>query len=148
MSERKHADRLRFAQTLAQRSPDPSTKVGAVLYSSFNVSVGLGWNSFPSNMNVDSSYYTNRELKYDRIIHAEMRALLQAGDHANGGLVYTSLVPCKHCAKHICDTGVNKVYIPASCMTSDWVKRFSAEVHISMQLFAECDVQVIEVEGV
>lgn len=143
-----HQDRLTFCNQLAQRSPDPSTKVGAMVYAKYNVSVGIGWNSFPLNSKACLSYYHNRPLKYDRIIHAEMRALLIAGDHAMEGSLYTSLVPCKECAKYICEAGITHVYFFESCLHSDWVKRFPDVVQVSMQLFAESDVNVVQVPDV
>jgi dCMP deaminase len=142
----KHGERLDFCDKIAHRSPDPSTKVGCIIYAPYGVSVGMGWNSFPANMKVDVSYYQNRELKYDRIVHAEMRALMAATDHAMGGRLYTTLPPCKECAKHICDAGLSEVYLRTSSMQADWVKRFPGEVQKSMQLFAECDIQVIMVD--
>lgn len=146
----KHQQRLKFCESLALRSPDPSNQVGAILYSEYGVSVGVGWNSFPSNMKVDPAYYQNhnRLLKYDRIIHAEMRCLLAASDHAMKGKLYTNLPPCKHCAKHICEAQVTEVLVFASTMKKEWVQRSAAEVEVSMQLFAECGVKFIEVPDV
>lgn len=142
-----HVYRLEECARLAAKSPDPSTKVGAIVYNMGGVRHGEGFNSFAfrSICKADLVYYNNRELKYDRIIHAEMRALMMAGNEAFNGSLYTTLVPCKECAKHICDAGIKTVIFPAACMRSDWVQRNPAVVQITMQLFAESGVQVIAV---
>lgn len=144
----KHQDRLRIADTFASNSPDPSSKIGAILYNQFGVSCGHGWNSFPANMIVDSSYYHNRDLKYDRVIHAEMRCLLMAGLDCLGGSMYTGCPPCKDCAKHIAEARVKRVYFWESRMHHDFVKRNSENIHVAMQVLAECDVKVIQIPDI
>jgi dCMP deaminase len=110
----RHGSRLEACRKLAAISPDPSTKVGAIIYGRSGDAVGYGWNSFPANSIADEAYYQNRELKYDRIIHAEMRCLQRASwTQAWGGTLYTSMAPCKDCAKHICDAMVSRVYYPS-----------------------------------
>jgi dCMP deaminase len=150
-----HRQRLYECFHFAQNSPDPSTKVGARLYSSETNSSGepyiclsKAFNSFPASIAVGPEYYDNRELKYDRMIHSEMRCLLDAGSMAIGGTLYTSMVPCKDCAKHIAEARLVRVYYPASAMLSDFVKRQSASVHTGILILAECGVDLIEVEGI
>ncbi len=52
---------------------------------------------------------------YDERLHAEIRALQQAGSHARGSTVYTSLEPCSHygrtgpCAQALIDAEVARV---------------------------------------
>src|SRR3972149_2255893 len=46
-------------------------------------------------------------------VHAEKNALLQAaynGISVKEGVMYTSLCPCRYCAKHIINAGIKKVY--------------------------------------
>jgi deoxycytidylate deaminase len=146
LSDEKNLARIKIARSLALNSPDPSTKVGAILYASYGVSVAYGWNSFPANSVVGKEYYDDRALKYDRVIHAEMRCLLQAGREAKGGVLYTTMVPCKDCAKHIAEAGVARVYYPSSCLKSDFVKRSAESVHTAMIVLAESQVEVIGVD--
>lgn len=42
-------------------------------------------------------------------VHAEMNALLQAGKGANGGTLYSTIVPCNTCAKMIINAGIKRV---------------------------------------
>lgn len=130
-------------RTLALRSPDPSTKVGAVVVDASGIDiVGRGWNSFPPSSAVSPAVYSLKQEKYDRIIHSEMRALLQAGRQARGGTLYTTLVPCKECAKHIAEAGIQRVYYPTECLASDWAQRESANIEVTHYIFDECGVGV------
>lgn len=133
---------------VAESSPDPSSQVGCVVYNHYGTSCGLGMNSFPPKMRVDLAYYQNRELKYDRVVHAEMRALLMAGNQAKGGSLYCTHPPCKDCAKHICDAGITHVYLLQSALGGEWARRCSASVQVAMQLFAECEVNVVTLPDV
>lgn len=144
--------RIRDCFDLAQNSPDPSTKVGAKLYSDswplWTSCIAHAWNSFPDSSKVGPEYYDVRELKYDRMIHAEMRCLMLVGREAKGSLLYTSMIPCKDCAKHIAEARVRRVCYPESCLHSDFVKRQAESVHVGQLILAECDVEVVEVPGV
>lgn len=144
----KHQKRLQIADTFAANSPDPSSKIGAILYNQFGVSCGHGWNSFPKQMVVDKAYYHDRALKYDRVIHAEMRCILLAGVDSVGGSLYTGCPPCKECAKHIAEARVGKVYFWESRLHHDFVKRNPENVHVAMQVLAECDVKVIQIPDI
>lgn len=146
----KHVKRLEHCLHLAAlRSPDPSTKVGAKLYSSQDELLAMNYNSFPPTSKVGPEYYDVRELKYDRMIHAEMRCLLEAGlVRSRGGVLYTSMIPCKDCAKHIAEACLSRVYYPSSCLHSDFVRRQVESVHIGQLVLAESGVECIEVEGV
>jgi diaminohydroxyphosphoribosylaminopyrimidine deaminase/5-amino-6-(5-phosphoribosylamino)uracil reductase len=59
---------------------------------------------------VGEGFYT-----YHEILHAEIRALRQAGEAARGATVYTSLEPCSHhgrtgpCARTLIEAGVARV---------------------------------------
>lgn len=140
-----HKHRLRIADSYAANSPDPSSKMGAVLYNQYGVACGFGWNSFPTNMVVDKAYYHDRALKYDRVIHAEMRCLLMAGPDTYGASLYTGCPPCKECAKHVAEARVKTVYWWTSRMKHSFVQRYPENIQVSMQLFAECDIKVIPI---
>lgn len=144
----RHQKRLVIADKFAERSPDPSSKIGAILYNRLGLSAGHGWNSFPNQMVVDAAYYLDRTLKYDRVIHAEMRCLLMAGNDSVGGRLYTGCPPCKDCAKHIAEERVTEVYFWESRMNHPFVQRNAANVHVAMQIFAECGIRVIQIPDV
>jgi dCMP deaminase len=144
--------RLQACDNIAQHSPDPSNKVGCIIYHPTGIVVGSGYNSFPTRCSASQLLYhdaENKQPKYDRMIHSEVRAIIRAGsDNCVAGSLYTSLPPCKDCAKHICEARIDHVYFFESRMKSDYVRRWSASVNVAMHLFAECGVQVHEVPDV
>lgn len=93
---------MRRAVDLAERgrwvaSPNPT--VGCVVLDASGIPVGEG-------------YYDD-----DRVLHAEVRALIQAGDRALNGTAVVTLEPCKHvgrtgpCTAAIIDAGIRRVVV-------------------------------------
>lgn len=100
---------LAMAAAAALRSRDPSTKVGAVIVRPDKSVAAIGYNGFPRGMEDREDWYEDRSEKYDRVIHAEMNALLSMKEHAAGTTVAVTHPPCKDCAKHLAAAGVAKV---------------------------------------
>jgi dCMP deaminase len=84
-----------------------STKVGALVLSADNRVIGVGCNGYPSGY--DDTDLTN---KYDKVIHAEVNALINS--RAVRGEVHKIVVyglpPCKDCMKFIAAFGVKEVH--------------------------------------
>lgn len=111
---------LELARHIAQWSKDPSTKCGAVIVRPDRTIVSLGYNGFPRGMSDDPAMYKNREVKYRKVVHAEMNAILTAGttDLAGCCLYTWPIPPCERCAVHILQTGIVRVVggePPAAC---------------------------------
>lgn len=100
---------LQMAQVAAASSPDPSTKVGAVVVRD-GVVVADGFNDFPQG--IPSSWWQDRPLKYRAVVHAEARAVLNAGRMAQGATVYVTHHPCPDCVKLMAAAGVEAVVCP------------------------------------
>jgi dCMP deaminase len=84
-----------------------STKIGALVLSPDNRVIGVGCNGYPSGY--DDTDLTN---KYDKVIHAEVNALINS--RAVRGevhkIVIYGLPPCKDCMKFIAAYGVKEVH--------------------------------------
>ncbi len=100
----------------AKRSHDPSTKVGAVVVDQRGCR-WFGWNQFPRG--IPSTWWTDRELKYRAVVHAEMAALLQYGLYTDGATMYVTHHPCCECAKFIAFAGISKVVCPSGPWRDD-----------------------------
>ena len=75
-------------------------------------------------MGVPDSPLKNREEKLNRIIHAEMNALLFLRERATGYLMYTwPMPPCVRCAAHIIQSGMLAVVCPRP--TADMERRWN-----------------------
>ena len=98
----------------ADRSKDPSTRVGACIVSDDNRILSTGYNGFPQGCS-DDDFPWNRdeslgETKYNFVVHAELNAILNAGGKSLiGSRIFVSLFPCHECAKAIIQSGVKEV---------------------------------------
>ena len=140
---------LELAKHVAQWSKDPSTKVGAVLISSEGREF-VGYNGFPKGVLDSEERLNNREVKYKLVVHAEVNAILKAGDKARGGTLYVwpsfSLPPiCNECCKVAIQAGVKEIvgYLPNE--NDERVKRWKASISISEEM---CNEAVISFRGI
>ena len=102
-----------MAHLSALRSKDPSTQVGAVIVSSSNKIVSIGYNGLPKGCS-DDEYPWDREgttldTKYVYVVHAELNAILNSPMPVNDCKIYVSLFPCNECAKAIIQCGIKEV---------------------------------------
>lgn len=99
---------------IAMRSPDPSTKLGAVIIAPDNRVVASGYNGWPRGVKpfeMDDPRWERPE-KYVWMAHAERNALdnaLRAGTSVEGCTLYTCILPCADCARGIIQAGIKKV---------------------------------------
>lgn len=101
-----------IAATIAQRSHDAETKVGAVLVNNASGAiVATGYNGFVRGAN-DSILPNTRPDKYEYILHAEQNLIANSARHGismdNCSLVCT-LSPCKLCMRMLLNCGITKV---------------------------------------
>lgn len=142
MSSRKWGKRfLRLAREIASWSKDPSTKCGAVI-SDGKFIVGTGYNGFPKKIKDYKEDYENRELKYRQIIHAEINAILNAGQRLDGCTLHIwPFPPCDRCATIIIQSGVYKVVTIKP--NKDQLKRWGESIKVAEAMFKVAGVHVI-----
>lgn len=111
MSARWDGRMMQLAAHVARWSKDPSTQVGAVITDPNHRVLSLGFNGFPArvaDINMDELNY-----KYDRVVHAELNALLFARGPVVGGTLYVwPMPPCSRCAGPIIQAGIARVVAP------------------------------------
>lgn len=134
-------DYLSLAKFWSQkRSKDPSTKVGAVLVSKCGTREYLGYNGFARGVMESEERLNNRELKYPRMVHAEINAILKAGNDTIGATIYTyPLFPCSNCANVIIQSGVKRIISPEPNKGTNW----SDSMELAWELFREAGVDCI-----
>jgi deoxycytidylate deaminase len=59
---------------------------------------------------LEAFYVPDRAMSWCTAVHAEVRAILAAGDRARGATLYTTTFPCMQCAEKIIQAGVVAVY--------------------------------------
>lgn len=130
---------IELAKHVASWSKDPSTQVGAVIVDpKTNIVLGLGYNGFPRGVHDDEVRYANRELKYTLVVHAEVNAILTAGQSVKGATIYIwPLFTCNECAKLIIQSGIIKVVSPEPEKS-----RWSASYDTATLMYDEAGVEV------
>ncbi len=135
---------LGIAEAISRKSKDPSTKVGAVILRPDNTVAGTGYNGFPKMMKDRSEDYENRDIKYSRIIHGEINAILHSYENLSGCSLYTwSLLPCDRCAVIVAQAGITRVVAPK--LPDHLHERWGESVEKSKRIFNDCDVIVEEI---
>lgn len=101
---------MQIADTVRLRSPDPKTKVGAVLVDSDSRILSTGFNGPPAGFPDAELDWGNREVVYPRVVHAEMNAILYASGRYEGSVLFCTLSPCKDCIKLIAAAGIKTIF--------------------------------------
>lgn len=105
---------LKIADTVAEQSTCLDKAVGCVLVSQDNQIIACGYNGAPSKYpDCKLRGYCNKTIfhkGYCIATHAEINALIKAGERAKGGKLFVSLEPCIECAKAIINAQIKEVY--------------------------------------
>lgn len=126
---------MSLAKDLSGNSKDPSTKVGAVVVTDGRVN-GIGWNGFPKGVEETEERLNNRDTKYKFMVHAEIDALIMAGD-SYGGTLYSTVYPCSTCAGAAIQAGIRRIV----CGQPN--PRFADHTEIVKQMCAEAKVELV-----
>jgi len=144
MTDNKIKDLLRRAYHLAERSSDPSTKVGAIIL--HDLDECYGWNHTPPGIEID---LTDRVLKYKVIEHAERHAIFNAAKHGIA-LLNTILVcpwaACADCARAIALSGIFEVVCHGDAIDKT-PERWQQDMAIAAQIFAGSGVKYTKFYG-
>jgi dCMP deaminase len=99
-----------LAGYIAKWSKDPSAKVGAVIATDTGGAIALGYNGFPTGVEDSGERLKSRRTKLEMIVHAELNALVIAGQAAKGATIYIRGKPiCSRCAGLIIQSGIGRV---------------------------------------
>jgi len=134
---------LELAGLVGSWSKDPSTKVGAVIVDkSFRV-LSLGFNGFPRGVRDEPQDYLNRDVKYQKILHAEQNAMILCStNNLTGCTLYVNpLPPCNRCALEIIQRGVERV---VSFELSPENTRWKESTELTKRLLKEAGIEYVE----
>lgn len=112
MRPSKNQNYMDIATTIAQRSHDAETKVGAVLVNNTSGAiVATGYNGFVRGAD-DNTLPATRPEKYEYILHAEQNLIANSARHGismNDCSLICTLSPCKLCMRMLLNCGITKV---------------------------------------
>lgn len=102
---------------IAQKSKDPSTKVGCVIVGNDNAVLSMGFNSFAHGVDESIKERWKSPEKYHWIEHAERNAIFNAvrnGININGARAYLNYEPkpCAECARALIQVGITEIVGP------------------------------------
>jgi dCMP deaminase len=128
-----------MATLVAQRSKDPSTKVGCVVVSEDKIVVSTGYNGLPRGVE-DKAERMERPAKYLWTSHAEENAVAQAarvGAKLKGGTAFVTHHPCSRCARSLIQAGITRVVIGDGTTSMP-----DEEFEVARTMFKEAGVNV------
>jgi dCMP deaminase len=101
---------LGMAKHISGFSKDPSTQVGAIIVRPDLTIVSMGYNGFARGVKDHPDRYTNRDIKYEMVIHAEINAIISAKEDISGFTLFTyPFLPCSRCAAIVIQSGIKHV---------------------------------------
>ena len=133
---------FKIAETIAEASPDRSTKVGCIIVGPDYEIRAQGYNGFPRGFDDERTEYHERPFKYDLVVHAEANAIANAartGVCLKGCVAYVTHPPCCHCASLLVNSGVSRVvWRPGG---EDFQGRWKRSNDIALDIFLRSGVE-------
>ncbi|MBQ1298428.1 hypothetical protein IIY24_01120 [Candidatus Saccharibacteria bacterium] len=99
---------MKIAETVAEKSKDPSSKMGCVIVDKKKRVVSLGYNGLIQGANEEKMTLSERPMKYHFVIHSEMNALIFARQSVEDCTVYNHVATCENCLKHCLQAGIKR----------------------------------------
>jgi len=122
-----HERFMSLAEEVSKWSKDPSTQVGCILVKDRRV-ISTGFNGLPRGISDSLDRLTNREIKYEMTVHAEVNAVTTAALHGvstDGCDVYITFQPCSRCAAVLINAGVRSIFVKSNKdVPSRWLENF------------------------
>jgi len=99
---------ISLTEAVAQKSKDPSSKMGCVIVDKDKRIVSTGYNGMVRGADESKMTLTERPMKYFFAVHSEMNALIFAHQDLNGCTVYNRVATCENCLKYCLQAGIKR----------------------------------------
>jgi dCMP deaminase len=141
--DRWHKRFLELAKLVSTWSKDPSTQVGSVIVNDKNRIVSLGFNGYPRG--VKDEGLDNREVKYLKILHGEINAILFSKQDLTDCTIYVyPLPPCANCTSVIIQSGISKIVVLENQNKTKMLERWSQHNLIAKEMAEEAGIEIIK----
>jgi len=102
---------MNITKDVALRGTCPRKQVGAIIIDARNQIIGTGYNGAPKGLEhcTEVGCDVNKQDHDERTVHAECNAILQAGYKAEGGTLYSTLMPCRLCLNMVIQVGIKRI---------------------------------------
>lgn len=138
---------MKIAETVALKSKDESTKIGAVIVGPNHEIRSTGFNGFPRGFSDNDPSKQVRPIKYKFFEHAERNAIYNAarfGASVDGCTIYCPWPPCSDCARAIIQSGIKRVI--NSILLQDVPERWMEDMIIAREMLVDCGVKVYTID--
>lgn len=141
---------LDMARLVSTWSKDPSTRVGAVIVRPDKTIASVGFNGFPMGCSDAPEIYLDRERKLQRVVHAEVNAILLAQEKLHGYYMYvwppSSIGPtCDRCAGAVIQAGIAGVAHMVPSGECSFGERWRASLEEALAMYDESGVVVARI---
>ena len=99
---------IKIAEVVAEKSKDPSSKMGCVIVDENKRVVSLGYNGLIQGADENKMTLSERPMKYYFAIHSEMNAILFARRDLTGCTLYNRVATCENCLKYALQAGIKR----------------------------------------
>lgn len=99
---------MEIAETVAEKSKDPSSKMGCVIVDKNKRVVSLGYNGMIQGADESKMTLSERPMKYYFAVHSEMNALIFSYQDLTGCTIYNRVATCENCLKHCLQAGIKR----------------------------------------
>lgn len=133
-------------------SKDRSGHIAALILGADWEPLSWGYNGFPRGIDDEKEERHERPAKYLWTEHAERNAIFNAARSGHkllgSNMFITGLAPCSNCARAIIQSGIAKIYIPASSVDfeSENKRRWLEEWKVAEEMLLEAKVEIILVD--
>lgn len=106
--------------------------------------ISVGWNGFPRGMEDKEEWWNDREVKYSRVIHAEMNCLIYAGGRLPEGCCLFSypFMSCDRCIVHLIQSGIRRFVAPQA--STEHMSRWGDSFAKTRKYILECGGDLVE----
>lgn len=132
-----------MARHVAKLSKDPSTKVGAVIFTPERRFISAGYNGLPRGVKDSDERLFNRDTKYKMIRHAEANAISFATAPLVGATMVVTHPCCAQCAGAAIQAGISYLIWPAP--DKAFRVRWAEDMKLVREMCAEAGVLIHEV---
>lgn len=133
---------LEIAKTVALKSKDQSSKIGAVIIGPDYEIRSTGYNGLPRGANDEDLVKQERPMKYKYFEHAERNAIYNAarfGATTEGCSMYCLWPPCPDCARGIIQAGIKRLVVGKPIIACP--ARWHEDLAIAVDMLRECGVK-------
>ena len=99
---------MSIAEAVAEKSKDPSSKMGCVIVDNNKRIIATGYNGLLQGADESKMTLSERPMKYYFAIHSEMNAVLFAHQDLTGCTIYNRVATCENCLKYCLQAGIKR----------------------------------------